>query len=37
MGLKRRKTRQIILQHIKNLDLNKLNRNYGRNYKIGQN
>ena len=31
------KTRHITLQHIQNLGLNELNRNYGLIYKIGQN
>ena len=37
MELKRTKIRQTILQHIKNSDLDTLNRNHGRNYNIGQN
>ena len=37
MGPKRTKIRQTTLQHIKNTGLDKLNRNYGRNYKTGQN
>ena len=36
MGSKRTKNRLTILQHIKNLDLDKLNRNYGTIYKTGQ-
>ena len=36
MGLKRTKTRQTTLQHVKISDFNKLNRNYGIIYKIGQ-
>ena len=36
VGLKRTKNRQTILQHIKNLDLDKLNRNYGAMYKTGK-
>ena len=37
MGARRTKNRQTIFQHIKNSNLNKSNRNYGINYKIGQN
>ena len=36
-GLKRLKTRQIILQHVKNSYLNELNMNFGINYKTGKN
>ena len=36
MGLKKLETRQITLQHIQNLDLNELSRNYGIIYKFGQ-
>ena len=34
MGLKGLETRQIELQHIQNLSLNEINRNYGGIYKI---
>ena len=37
MGLNGMKPRQVTLQHVKNSDLNKLNRNYGIKYEIGQN
>ena len=37
MELKRIQTRQTTIQHIKNLDLNDLNINYGINYKSRQN
>ena len=37
MGQKNLKTRNITLQHIQNLGLNELNRNYGIIYKTEQN